>query len=79
MKWLYLELFSFYYHGQNIWDKLFSCEIAYYGKSSISIFQQFFASISKIFILGVGLGTKLYFNEVLRFSWYFLIPQNPKS
>ena len=35
--------------------------------SSISIFQQFFGSIGKIFIFGVGLGTRLYFNKVLRF------------
>ena len=30
-------------------------------------FQQFFASIDKIFILGGRLVTKLYFREVLRF------------
>ena len=38
---------------------LFSCETARYGKGSISIFQQFFASIDKVFILGGRLGTRL--------------------
>ena len=34
-------------HLQNIWDKIyFSCEITHYGKNSISIFQEFFASIN---------------------------------
>ena len=45
-----------YNHGQNIRDKLlFLCEIPHYGKT----FQQFFASIDKIFILGGRLGSKL--------------------
>ena len=49
-----------YNHSQNIRDKLhFSCETAHYGKSSISIFQQLFASIDKIFVLGGRLGTRL--------------------
>ena len=46
--------------SQNIWGKLyFFCEVAHYGKSSISIFQDFFASTNKIFISGGGLSTKL--------------------
>ena len=36
-------------------------------------FQQFFASIAKIFILGGKLDTRLKFYKILRFSWYFLI------
>ena len=49
-----------YSHGQNIWEKLqFSCEIANYGKSSISIFKNSLASIDKIFLLGGRLGTRL--------------------
>ena len=49
-----------YNPGQNISDKLqFFCEIAPYGKSSISVFQEFFASIDKSFILGAGLSTRL--------------------
>ena len=48
-------------------------------KSSVSIFQQFFGSINKIFILGARLATKLQFSEVFSFSWYFLISYNPKS
>ena len=44
-------------HGQNIWDKLlFLCEIVHYEKSLNSIFQDFFASIDKILILGGRLG-----------------------
>ena len=35
------------------------CEIAHCGKSSISIFEQFFTCIDKIFILGGRLGTRL--------------------
>ena len=38
---------------------VFLCEIAPYGKSSISIFQEFFARIDKILILGAGLDTRL--------------------
>ena len=54
---------------QNISYKLqFFCEIAPYGKSSISIFQEFFASIDKILILRAGLSTRLQFYEVLRSS-----------
>ena len=37
----------------------FSCEIAPYGKSSISIFQKFLATIEKIFTLQGRLGTRL--------------------
>ena len=51
---------SNYNPGQNISDKLyFFCEKAPYGKSSISIFQEFFASIDKMLILGARLGTRL--------------------
>ena len=34
-------------------------EIVHYRKSSISIFKEFYASIDKIFVLEVRLGTKL--------------------
>ena len=56
----------------------FSWEIAHYGKSLISDFQDIFAGINKIFILGVGLSTILSFYRVLRLSRYFLISQDPK-
>ena len=47
-------------HAQNISDKLlFSCEIAHYGKSLISVFQEILASIDKSFMLGGRLGTLL--------------------
>ena len=46
-------------------EKKFSCEIAHYWKSSISIFKESFASIDEIFFLGGRLGTRLYFYEVL--------------
>ena len=43
-----------------IFHKLyFFCEIATYGKSSISIFHEFFASIDKILILGARLSTRV--------------------
>ena len=42
----------------------FSCEAAHNGKSLISVFQEFFASIDKIFILAGGLGTGLPFYRV---------------
>ena len=49
-----------YNHGQNICENLkLSYEIAHYGKSSISIFREFFASIDKIFFFGGTLGTRL--------------------
>ena len=51
---------NFYNHRQNVWDKLwFSCEIGHYRKSSISIFQEFLASIEKNLILGGRLSTRL--------------------
>ena len=40
--------------------------------SSISIFQDFFTSIDKMFFLEGRLCTRLSFSEVLKFSWYFL-------
>ena len=49
-------------HEQNI-----SCKTVHYGKSSISIFEKFFAIIDKIFNLGERLGTRLKFYEVLIF------------
>ena len=49
-----------YNPGQNISGKLqFFCEIAPYGKSSISICQEFLASTDKILILGARLSTGL--------------------
>ena len=45
-------------HGQDMWDKLqFSCEIAQYEKTLISIFQQFCVSIKKNLSLGGRLST----------------------
>ena len=38
--------------SQDIWDQLwFWCEIVHYEKSLISVFQEFFASINKRFVL----------------------------
>ena len=37
---------------------VFSCEIAHYGESSISIFQGIFTSTDKTFISDGGLSTK---------------------
>ena len=45
---------------KNILDKLyFSCQIAQYGKTLISIFQQFSASIKNILSLKGRLGARL--------------------
>ena len=47
-------------HSKIICDKLwFSCEIAHFGKSSISNFQEFLDNIEKKFILAGRLGTSL--------------------
>ena len=47
-------------HLQNIWDGLwFSREIAHYWKSLICVFEEFVATIKKIFTLAMRLGTKL--------------------
>ena len=40
------------------------CKVENYGKSLISVFQEFFASINKIFILAVTLITRLLFYDV---------------
>ena len=42
----------------------FFCEIAHYGKSFISVFEEFSASINKTFILAARLGTRLLFYEI---------------
>ena len=42
----------------------FSCEIVHYEKSLISLFEEFFASINKIFILAGQVGTRTSFLEV---------------
>ena len=42
-------------------------------ESLISIFQECFASIEKIFALAETLSARLLFYEVLRFSWYLII------
>ena len=42
-------------------------------KSSSSIFHEFLASIEKVFILAGRLCTSLEVEQVLRFTWYFLI------
>ena len=43
-------------------------EIAHYGESSISIFQEFFASIDETFILRGRKSTRMQFYEVLKLS-----------
>ena len=53
--------------GATITHKMFEinfCEIAHNGKSLISVFQEFSASINKTFILAGRLGTRLSFYEV---------------
>ena len=48
--------------------RLTLCEIANYEKSLISVFEEFFASINKIFILEGRLDTRLLFYEVQTLS-----------
>ena len=71
-----------YKGGTTIIHKIFEtnsslhCEMAHYERSLISVFQEFFAGIDKIFFLaGKNFhssifirGTNLYFYEVLRLS-----------
>ena len=65
---------KFYTPLQNISDKLyFFFEVAPYVKSSISIFEELFASMDKILILGARLSTEEWFYEKLISSWYLLI------
>ena len=45
----------------------------HYGKGLISVFQGFFASIDKIFILAGRLVTGLSFYGISALIWYFLI------
>ena len=54
-------------------------EIALYEKSSNSIFQEFFASIDKILILGSKTEHEATIHEVLTSSSYFLISSGPKT
>ena len=63
---------------QQSWSKYLRQTLVFMWNSTIRkkfnfYFQEFFASIDKILILEVRLGTWLSFYEVLRFSWYFLI------
>ena len=67
-------------HSQNIWDWLcFSCEITHCGKSLISVFEDFFASIKKILILAGSLDPTIWFYEVCTLFSYFLIFTDSKS
>ena len=64
--------FPEYNHWQNSWDKL-------KFKSSSFVSKKIFTITDKIFISGVGLRTRQWFYEVLRYSWYILISWGPKS
>ena len=56
----FLDYAEYYSFGQNILDKLwFLWGVVPYGENSISIFQEFFASIDKILVLGAGLSARL--------------------
>ena len=61
----FLKSFWVYNHSQDIWNKFcFPCEIVHYRKSLISVFEEFFVKIDKVFILAASLGTGLPFYEV---------------
>ena len=64
-KALQLPLFpsSFFLYSKPLFTKYLRL-IVHYGKSLISAFQEFFASIYKTFILAGGLATGLSFYEV---------------
>ena len=63
-------LWGAYNRSEDIWGYLwFLCEIPHCGKGLISLFQKFFVSIGKTFILAGGLGTELSFYGVWAFSW----------
>ena len=52
-------------HLRDIWDWLwFSCGIAHYRKSLISVFERVFASIGRILGMAGGLGNRLSFYGV---------------
>ena len=65
-----LRLFYFHFTKSTIIHKIyetktsFHMKIDHYQKSLISVFQEFFASINKIFILAGRLGTSLSIYEV---------------
>ena len=77
---------SFYLMQQSrIIHKLFDTNSSFHvkyvhcGKSLISVFWEFFASINKNFILTGRLGSKLLFYEFLRLFWYSPIAYDSKS
>ena len=51
----------------------------HYGNSLITAFEETFASVNEMLSLAGILGARLLFYEFLRFSWYFLISEDPKS
>ena len=56
--------------------QVFMWKLAPYGKSSVSIFQQFLASIENIFLLALKLGTtSLSFWQILSFPDFSLFPK----
>ena len=59
-------------------DKTFGQTLVFVWNSAlrenlISIFQQLFTNNNKTFVLGERIATRLWFYEVLRFFWWFLI------
>ena len=58
------------WHGYLARALWFSCGAVRLVGGSISFCPRFIASIGEVCVLGVGLGIKLWFNEILRFSWY---------
>ena len=48
-------------------------KVAHGGKSLISVFQEIFGSINKVFVLAGRSAARLSFYGVLGLFWYFLI------
>ena len=66
-------------NSQNTWEWLeFSSDIAHNGKSLISVFAEFFASINKNFTLTERLATWLSLCQVCTLCWYFLVSIDTK-
>ena len=72
-KWLTILLVTIIHKPFETNSSFHVCEIVHYGKSSISVFQEIFASTDKIFISGGRIITRQQFYKVLRFSRYLIV------
>ena len=74
------EYFSRDNQSQNIWDQhWFSCELAHYENSLISVFLELVASINKNFVLSGSLGTRRFWQLVRQLIYTMFISNNRAS